>query len=158
MMKRKIMFFVSLFVFFILIIVPSISAVEYNEIINQNELRLKNILIDERIKDFKNIILSQTEIYENNFNDNIWSILWDIINDIIGAVVICITFKFVNILFLLLIPPFVSIFLVIMMNFIKFGVYFAILFDIVRNIFRLFNTIISPSSSCSCNFDPMEKI
>jgi len=158
MMKRKIMFFVSLFVFFILIIVPSISAVEYNEIINQNELRLKNILIDERIKDFKNIILSQTEIYENNFNDNIWSILWDIINDIIGAAVICITFKFINILFLLLIPPFVSIFLLIMMNLIKFGVYFAILFDIVRNIFRLFNTIISPSSSCSCNFDPMEKI
>ena len=150
--KRKIMFFVSVFAFFILMIVPSISAVEYNEIINQNESRLKNILIEGRIKVLKNRILSQIELYKNNFNNDIWSILWDIINDIIGAVVICITFKFVNMLFLLLIPPFVSIFLVIMMNFIKFGVYFATLFDIVRNIFRLFNTIISPSGSCSCNF------
>jgi len=150
-MKRKIMLFVSVLTFFILMIVPSISAIEYNEIVNENQSRLKNTLVDERIEDLKIRILSHLEGIENNFDDGVWSILWDIINDIIGAIVICITFKFVNMLFLLLIPPFISILLVMMMKLIKFGVYCAILFDIVRNIFILFNDIISPSGSFFCD-------
>ncbi len=150
-MKRKIMLFFSVLTVFILMIVPSISAIEYNEIVNENESRLKNTLLDEKIEDLKIRILSHLERIENNFDEDIWSILWEIINDIIGAIVICITFKFVNMIFLLLIPPFISILLVMMMKLIKFGVYCAILFDIVRNIFILFSNIISPSGSFFCD-------
>lgn len=155
-MKRKIIFFVSVLTVFILMIIPSISAIEYNEIVNENESKLNNKLVYERIKDLKIRILYIFQRIENNFDDDIWSILWDMINDIIGAIVIYFTFNGINIIFLLLIPPIVSFPLVLMMKLIEFGVYGAILFDFIRNLFILVINIISVLSSFSLNSNLIE--
>jgi hypothetical protein len=148
-MKRKIIFFVSVLTVFILMIVPSISAIEYKEIVNESESKLNNTLVYERIKDFKIRLLNIFQIIENNFDYDILSILWDMINDIIGAIVIYFTFNGINIIFLLLIPPLISFPLVLMMKLIQFGVYGAILFDLIRNLFILIIDIISLLGSFS---------
>jgi hypothetical protein len=155
-MKRKIILFVSVLTVLVLMVAPSISAIEYNEIVNENESKLNNILVYERIEDLNIRMLSNLERIGNNFDDDIWSILWDMINDIIGAIVIYFTFNGINMLFLLLIPPFVSFPLVLMMKLIEFGVYGAILFDLIRNLFVLIINIISPSGSFSLNSNLIE--
>jgi hypothetical protein len=155
-MKRKIILFVSVLTVLVLMVAPSISAIEYNEIVNENESKLNNILLYERIEDLNIRMLSNLERIGNNFDDDIWSILWDMINDIIGAIVIYFTFNGINMLFLLLIPPFVSFPLVLMMKLIEFGVYGAILFDLIRNLFVLIINIISPSGSFSLNSNLIE--
>jgi len=150
-MKRKLLFGCVL-ITFLFMMVPSLSAIEYNEIVTENESRLKDTLVYEKIEDLKSKIVNSLQRIENTLNDDIWSILWDIINDIIGIIVILITFNGIDLLFLLLIPLFVSIPLIAMMKIIEFGVYGAILFDIARNIFDLIMLFISPINTSSSNY------
>jgi len=150
-MKRKLLFGCVL-ITFLFMMVPSLSAIEYHEIITENESRLKDTLVYEKIEDLKSRIVNRLTTIENTLNDDIWSILWDIINDIIGIIVILITFNGIDLLFLLLIPLFVSIPLIAMMKIIEFGVYGAILFDIARNIFDLIMLFISPINTSSSNY------
>ncbi len=128
---------------------PSIPALEYEEIVKENELRLKYTLIDEIKEVLKIRILNKLKMIKNYLTEDIWTYLLDIINDIIGAIVIYITFKGINALFLLLIPPFISFPLIWMMRMIEYGVYAAILFDLVRNIINIILFIISPNNSFS---------
>ena len=79
-MKRKIMFGCVLIIS-LLIMLPSISAIEYNEIFNENRSRLKDILANEGIEDLKIRILNNLKRIGNNLNEDIWTILWNIIND-----------------------------------------------------------------------------
>ena len=150
-MKRKLLFGCVL-ITFIFMMVPSLSALEYNEIVAENESRLKDTLVYERIDALKSRLAHSLKRIENILNDDIWSILWDIINDIIGIIVIFITFNSIDLLFLLLIPIFVSIPLIAMMKVIELGVYGAILFDIARNIADLIMYIISPTNTSSPNY------
>ena len=150
-MKRKLLFGCVL-ITFIFMMVPSLSALEYNEIVAENESRLKDTLVYERIDALKSRLAHSLKRIENILNDDIWSILWDIINDIIGIIVIFITFNGIDLLFLLLIPLFVSIPLIAMMKVIELGVYGAILFDIARNIADLIMYIISPTNTSSPNY------
>ena len=116
---------------------PSFSAYEFNESVKEKKLKLKNTLLND-IKELLNIrILNRLNLLKKYLTKDIWSILFDMINDIIGAIVIYITFKGINTMFAILIPPFVSIPLVFMMKLIEFGVYVAIMFDFIRNIILL---------------------
>jgi hypothetical protein len=128
-----------------MMMIPSISAIEYNEIEQEWESKINDGLIFEEIEELKTRLSRNFERIKNILDTNIWSILLDIINDIIGAIVIFVTFNGINSLFLLLIPPFVSIPLVVMMKLIEFGVYGAILFDLIRNILNLIITIFFPT-------------
>ena len=116
---------------------PSFSAYEFNESVKEKKLKLKNTLLND-IKELLNIrILNRLNLLKKYLTKDIWSIIFDMINDIIGAIVIYITFKGINTMFAILIPPFVSIPLVFMMKLIEFGVYVAIMFDFIRNIILL---------------------
>ncbi len=148
-MNKKILLFGSIFIVFILMILPSISAVEFNEVVKENESKLKDTILNDIREVYKIRILNKLKLIKNYLIDDIWTILWNIINDIIGAIVINITFKGINALFLVLIPPFVSFPLIWMMRVIEFGVYGAILFDLVRNIINLIIYIITPTNTLS---------
>ena len=144
-MKKKILLFGSIFIVLILIISPSISAVEFNEVVEENEPKLKDTILDEIGEVLKFRFLNKLNLIKNYLLDDIWTIIWNIINDIFGALVIKITFKGINALFLVLIPPFISIPLIWMMGVIEFGVYGAIFFDLVRNIINLITYIVNPT-------------
>lgn len=155
-MKKILNLFLSILAVFLLMILPSISAIEYNEISDENESRLKDTLVNENLEFFKNRILDNFEKIRNYLNEEIWSILWDMINDIIGAILIYFVFNAINALYMLLIPPFVSVPLVLMMKLIEFGIYGTIIFDLIRNLFILITNIIIPTVSFSFNTNLIE--
>jgi hypothetical protein len=138
------MFLESILILLFLLLLPSISAIEYNEIIIENESKFEDVILDNIKEVFKIRVLNKLKMIKNFFIDDIWTLLWDIINDIIGAIVTYIIFKANNALFLLLIPPFVSIPLTLMMKIIEFAVYGAIIFDLIRDIINLIFYIASP--------------
>jgi hypothetical protein len=141
------MFLESILILLFLLLLPSISAIEYNEIIIENESKFEDVILDNIKEVFKIRVLNKLKMIKNFFIDDIWTLLWDIINDIIGAIVTYIIFKANNALFLLLIPPFVSIPLTLMMKIIEFAVYGAIIFDLIRDIINLIFYIASPTDT-----------
>ena len=150
-MKRKLLFGCVL-ITFLFMMVPSLSAIEYHEIVTEHESRLKDTLVYEKIEDVKNRLVHSLQRIQNTLNNDILAILWDIIEDIIGIIVIFITFNGIDLLFLLLIPIFVSIPLIAMMKLIELGVYGAIVFDIARNIIELIMLFISPTHISSAKY------
>jgi hypothetical protein len=142
-MNKKILLFGSILSVLIMMMLPSISAYEFNESVKVTKFKINNNFIDDINKVLNLNLLNNLNLLKNYLKNDIWSILFDMINDIIGALTIFITFKGINTLFAILIPPFVSIPLVFMMKLIEFGVYGAILFDLIRNIILLIINIFS---------------
>ncbi len=148
-MNKKILLFGIILSVLIIMMLPSISAYEFNESVKENKLKFKDKFFED-IKEVFNIrLLNNLNVIKKYLTNDIWSILLDIINDIIGAITIYITFKGINTMFAILIPPFVSIPLVVMMKLIEFGVYGAIMFDLIRNIILLIINIFSQPSASS---------
>ncbi len=127
-MKKRIILFGSLLTVFLLVMLPSISAIEYNEIINEKETKLKETL------GYKNTELLKNKISNYLKNDQDLKLI-DLIKDIIGLIVVFFVFNSINLILKLFVPNFISNPLVLMMKLIQYFVYGAITLDMIRTIF-----------------------